>query len=108
MDRSDIEEFSRDAAASRREAFGAKFNFRGAEVEGTISISKQPIQLQSGGFRSAGLATIRLPADIQPPPAEEEEILELATGTHWFVITKPGTNAHNPIAQEHVFDVATA
>jgi hypothetical protein len=103
-----IERAAKKAAAARREAFGSKFSFRGAEVEGTISVSRQPIQLESGGYRAAGLATIRLSAEIQPAPAEQEEILEIATGVTWYVIARPGTNAHNPIAQEHVFDVATA
>jgi hypothetical protein len=103
-----IERAAKKAAAARREAFGSKFSFRGAEVEGTISVSRQPIQLESGGYKLAGLATIRFPADIQPSPAEQEEILELATGDTWYVIARPGTNSQNPLAQEHVFDVATA
>ncbi len=103
-----IERAAKKTADARQEAYGAKFNFRGAEVDGVITILRQPIELERGGYAQKWLGIIRFSAEIQPVPAAQEEILELATGRTWFVVAPPGTNSSNPLAQEHVFNVQSA
>jgi len=106
MNRASLASFAQSAASQRGVLFGVVFSFRGAEVRGTIAVRREALELDRGGFRSNPTATIRLPVSVSPVPEEQEVITEVATGKVWTIVAHPLTNFDNPLAAEHVFDVA--
>jgi len=79
MNRSAITRAALRGRTARQGAAGVVVRFRGADITVTLTARDPDLTLAGGGHRREARWRIRMPGEIQPEPAEREQIVNLAT-----------------------------
>ncbi len=99
---------SKRGSDQRAAAFPTRIVFRGIFYTIAKPTTDPSLTLTVGGFEAAAVFHLRLPASIQPPPADMEQIQEVSTGRIYYVRGLTPAPPECAAAVEHIVTATLA